>query len=106
MAWMNPRRSRVGLRWFGLLALLWVGGARTAHGAIVTTGASLRVEWQVTGIPDSQIKLVRVVTNSYMFHRVIYSAPLRSMESVEASATATVEPFVTLPDYWMWRRDI
>ncbi len=106
MAPMKPSLPGAVFRWLALLALLWVGGTRTAHGAIVTTGASLRVEWQVTGIPDSQIKLVQVVTNSYMYHRVIFSAPLRSMESVEASVTATVEPFLTLPDYWMWRRNL
>lgn len=90
---------RTILRWLGVLALLLAGAVRSTDGAILSTGASLRVEWQVTGIPDGQLNLIRLVSNTDYYYHAIYSAPLRALEKVEASATGMVEPIITLTNW-------
>lgn len=78
----------------------------SASADITTTGAMMRIEWSVTGISDSQLQLVRVLTNSLNYYHAIYSAPLRVLQSAEADVTAVVEPIIVQTNYFIFDRQI
>lgn len=92
-------------RALSVLLVAWMLTAlASASASIISTGASLRVEWQVTGIPDGQLQLVKLVSNTADYYHAIYSAPLRALETAEASATGTVAPIITLTNWSIWDR--